>query len=475
MADFSHVDSNIITTATDSTGATVISLVQSNVTESSTVDSVVVTGGKGAPGTNGQDGQNGVDGVSPTVSVGTTTTGSAGTDATVTNSGTDTDVTLDFTIPQGVTGDTGPSGPANSLSIGTVSTGATAATITGTAPNQTLNLTLQKGDTGGTGSTGKGFTGGNYSATTGEVTFTSNDSLGFSTGDLRGKDGTNGSDGAAATISAGTTSTLAPGSSATVANSGTSSAATFDFGIPSGSVWYSGAGTPSTTHNDGDYYLNTSNGDVYKQASGSWGSSIENLTGPTGSAGSASGSDTQVQFNDGGTFAGDSGMTYNKTSNVLTVAGGVAADLTGNADTATKLETARNIGGVSFDGSADIDLAGVNTSGTQDTTGNAATATKLATARTIAGNSFDGSANITIAGTDLSATGTPSSSKYLRGDNTWNTPTNTTYSAMSVSEGEAGTATTSRVVRADYLEQIINYYVDQALSTMNADNLYGWQ
>lgn len=57
------------------------------------------------------------------------------------------------------------------------------------------------------------------------------------------------------------------------------------------------------------------------------------------------------------------------------------------------------------------------------------------------------------------ATGTPSSSNYLRGDGTWNTPTNTTYTAMSVSEGETGTATTSRTVRADYLKTIINYFI----------------
>ena len=71
-------------------------------------------------------------------------------------------------------------------------------------------------------------------------------------------------------------------------------------------------------------------------------------------------------------------------------------DTTGNAATATALETARNIGGVSFDGTANINLPGVNTSGDQDTSGNAATATALATARTINGTSFDGSANITV-------------------------------------------------------------------------------
>lgn len=43
---------------------------------------------------------------------------------------------------QGPKGEQGIPGPANSLSIGTVNTGATAATITGTAPSQTLNLTL---------------------------------------------------------------------------------------------------------------------------------------------------------------------------------------------------------------------------------------------------------------------------------------------------------------------------------------------
>ena len=126
-------------------------------------------------------------------------------------------------------------------------------------------------------------------------------------------------------------------------------------------------------------------------------------------------------------------------------------DTTGNAATATALETARTIAGVSFDGTANISLnnsnitngagyitatltneqvqdivGGMVTGNTetgitvtyqdgdgtldfvvgtlnQDTTGssasctgNSATATKLATARTIAGVSFDGSANISL-------------------------------------------------------------------------------
>ena len=40
------------------------------------------------------------------------------------------------------------------------------------------------------------------------------------------------------------------------------------------------------------------------------------------------------------------------------------------------MQTARNIGGVSFNGTANIDLPGVNTAGNQNTSGNAASATQ---------------------------------------------------------------------------------------------------
>lgn len=79
-----------------------------------------------------------------------------------------------------------------------------------------------------------------------------------------------------------------------------------------------------------------------------------------------------------------------------TFAKGLAGELTGNASTATKLKTARRIGGVAFDGSGDVNLPGVNQQGNQNTTGNAATATKLQTARNINGVKFDGSGDINI-------------------------------------------------------------------------------
>jgi hypothetical protein len=60
---------------------------------------------------------------------------------------------------------------------------------------------------------------------------------------------------------------------------------------------------------------------------------------------------------------------------VLNPDGTLTVNVVGNASTATTLQTARTIGGVSFNGSANIDLPGVNTAGNQDTSGNAATVT----------------------------------------------------------------------------------------------------
>lgn len=59
-------------------------------------------------------------------------------------------------------------------------------------------------------------------------------------------------------------------------------------------------------------------------------------------------------------------------------------DTTGNAATATALQTARLIGGVSFNGTANINLPGVNSPGNQNTSGNAATVTTLNTTQTLA-------------------------------------------------------------------------------------------
>jgi len=94
----------------------------------------------------------------------------------------------------------------------------------------------------------------------------------------------------------------------------------------------------------------------------------------------------------------------------------IIGNLTGNADTATKLKTPRKINGVYFDGSSDITIPTDTFGGTVVTdqaqtflgtktfsnglvgnlTGNADTATKLKTPRKINGVYFDGSSDITI-------------------------------------------------------------------------------
>ena len=102
----------------------------------------------------------------------------------------------------------------------------------------------------------------------------------------------------------------------------------------------------------------------------------------------------------------------------------ISSDITGNAGTATALETARNIGGVSFNGTANINLPGVNQSGNQDTSGNAGTATALATGRnfsltgdvTASAVSFDGTGNVALSTTIAAnsvALGTDTTGNYV--------------------------------------------------------------
>ena len=97
---------------------------------------------------------------------------------------------------------------------------------------------------------------------------------------------------------------------------------------------------------------------------------------------------------DGGVVTGATSITSTAfvgglTGNVTGNTSGSSGSCTGLAATATALASARTIGGVSFDGTANIDLPGVNSGGNQDTSGNASTATLASTVTVSANNSTD--------------------------------------------------------------------------------------
>lgn len=164
----------------------------------------------GTGGPKGDKGDKGDTGAAATISAGTASSLPAGSSPTVTNSGTSSAAIFNFGIPKGDKGDkgdTGATGAAATITVGSTTTGAagTNASVTnsGTSGAAVLNFTIPRGDKGETGATG--------------------------------------ATGQAATIAVGSTTTLAPGYNATVTNSGTSSAATFDFGIPQGAKGDTGA------------------------------------------------------------------------------------------------------------------------------------------------------------------------------------------------------------------------------------------
>jgi len=113
-----------------------------------------------------------------------------------------------------------PTGPAGTIAIGTVTTGpaggSASITNTGTASAATLDFTIPAGATGGAGPPGPG-----------------------------GPPGGNGSPGPAGTIAVGTVSSVPSTSPAAVTNTGTSTAATFDFDIPAGTTGPEGPPGPA--------------------------------------------------------------------------------------------------------------------------------------------------------------------------------------------------------------------------------------
>ena len=206
--------------------------------------------------------------------IGTTTTGAPGSSASVSVSG----HTLSFTIPRGdvgSTGSTGSTGTAATIAAGTatgLSVGASpTVTNSGSSSAATFNFGIPVGATGATGSTGSAGSAATItvgSTTTGaagsSASIVNSGSSSAATFDFTipkgdtGATGSTGSTGTAATIAAGTTTTGAAGSSASVANSGSSSAATFDFTIPKGDTGATGSTGAAGTGNHSCWFSNRS-------------------------------------------------------------------------------------------------------------------------------------------------------------------------------------------------------------------------
>lgn len=137
-----------------------------------------VKGNKGDKGDTGETGARGPQGPAGmgTITIGTTTTGAAGTDAEVTNSGTAQDAILNFTIPQGATGANGADGAdgtAATIAVGTVTTGAagSSATVTnsGTSSAAVFDFSIPQGAPGANGQDGADGVGVPAGGTAGQV------------------------------------------------------------------------------------------------------------------------------------------------------------------------------------------------------------------------------------------------------------------------------------------------------------------
>ena len=109
-----------------------------------------------------------------------------------------------------------------------------------------------------------------------------------------------------------------------------------------------------------------------------------------------------------------------------TLRGAVIGDVTGNASSATQLQTARNIGGVSFNGTSAINLPGVNIAGNQNTSGTAA--------------NLSGTPNITVgtvASSDITSTGVVTATSF-DGSNVLKSRTTVTGSTGSIANNAIG-------------------------------------
>ena len=232
------------------------------------------------------------------------------------------------TGPTGYTGYTGPAGAGSTGYTGyTGYTGpnGTASTVTGptgytgyTGPNGTASTVT--GPTGYTGYTGPG----NFTGYTGYTGYTGPAGTG-----TQGPTGYTGYTGPAGVGSTGYTGYTGPSGTGTqgptgytgyTGPNGTASTVTG----PTGYTGYTGPnGTASTVTGPTGYT-------GYTGPAGTGATGYTGYTGPAGSGGTPAGADTQIQFNDAGSFGADADLTWNKTTNTLGLGGAdTGVNLTG--------------------------------------------------------------------------------------------------------------------------------------------------
>ena len=178
-------------------------------------------------------------------------------------------------------------------------------------PNDLQGADGQDGDDGNNGSDGAGFTGGSYNSSTGIVTFTSDDGLGFSTGDLRGADGADGAD-------------VADGADSTVAGPAGADGAGF-----TGGSYNSSNGTVTFTSDDG---LGFSTGDLRGASVPSGGSTSQVLAKASNTDGDATWVD-----NTGGHAIKDEGGSALTTRANMTFIGELVAATDNSSTTSTDI------------------------------------------------------------------------------------------------------------------------------------------
>jgi len=218
--------------------------------------------------------------VYPASSSSTTSTVSVGGSATSSASYNTTTGAMTFAlgIPTGATGATGSTGTAATIAVNSVSELVPGATPTvanaGSSASASLNFGIPGTAIWSTGNSfpgspsegdfflftaavGSGLTWYDTNGTSSLTAATNGDIAKYQTSNTRwvkqtailGATGSTGAVGTAATIAVGSVTTLSAGSSATVANAGSSSAATFNFGIPQGTA---GSGNMSSFTLTGD-------------------------------------------------------------------------------------------------------------------------------------------------------------------------------------------------------------------------------